>query len=86
MAGLGGRGACKGSSLDKELVALTSGAEAGARPGLGDFWALSLEKLLSFIAQQYPLALWGCLCALEIVQERSRKWAWTAACPSNPSG
>ena len=40
MAGLGGRGACKGASLDKELFALTEGAEAGARPGLGDFWAL----------------------------------------------
>lgn len=39
MAGLGGRGACKGPSLDKEPVALTKGAEAGARPGLGDFWA-----------------------------------------------
>lgn len=48
----GWMGACTGPSLNKELAALTGGAEAGARPGLGDFCALWRSRR----------ALWGCLC------------------------
>lgn len=67
MARLGGRGACKGASLDKKPVALAKGAEAGARAG-GFLGSLEKQKLLFFIAQHYPLALWGCLRVLELAQ------------------
>lgn len=62
-------GLAKVPAQTKNLL-LSEGAEAGAGPGLGDFWALWRSRsCFFFIAQHYLLALWGFVCVLELAQE-----------------
>lgn len=87
-AGLGGRGACKGTGLDLRAGCFHWGCwgRCQARAG-GYLGSLEKQKLLFFIAQPLPTgSVVGFLYPWTSRRTHRQKWAWTSAPLLKPWG